>query len=145
MNLNTEIFIYNKGFKLADQGYDVWLGNSRGNVYSTKHVEKSPFSFFPWRRKIFWSFSWHEVGVYDLPACIDFILEKSEQKKLHYIGHSQGTTAFFVMLSEKPEYNDKIDFMHALAPVAYLTNVVSPPIKLLSITKTMVEVSILWN
>ena len=34
-------------FVAARQGYDVWLGNSRGNRYSEKHVSLNPF----WDRK----------------------------------------------------------------------------------------------
>jgi pimeloyl-ACP methyl ester carboxylesterase len=40
---------------------------------------------------------------------------------LIYIGHSMGTSALFVMLSELPEYNEKIKLFIALAPVAYMT------------------------
>ena len=44
---------------------------------------------------------------------IDFALAKTGQKDLHYIGHSQGTTAFFVMASLRKEMNAKIRTMHA--------------------------------
>jgi lysosomal acid lipase/cholesteryl ester hydrolase len=52
-------------------------------------------------------------GQFDLPAMIDFALLKSGQKDLHYIGHSQGTTSFFVMASLRAEMNAKIRTMHA--------------------------------
>lgn len=109
------------------------MGNSRGNVYSNKHTTHNPYSLFPKERNRYWNFSWHEMGVFDLPACIDYVLSATGAQKLQYIGHSQGTSAFFVMLSERPEYNSKIKMMHALAPVAYMSNVFSPTIKVLTI------------
>jgi hypothetical protein len=35
-------------YLLSDAGYDVWLGNARGNVYSTKHEILSPSSSKFW-------------------------------------------------------------------------------------------------
>lgn len=80
-------------------------------------------------RERFWSFSWHEVGVYDIPASIDYILAETGQTKLQYIGHSQGGTSILVMASERPEYNDKIEIIHALAPAAFMSNCKSPPLR----------------
>ncbi|XP_053607517.1 lipase 3-like [Plodia interpunctella] len=103
-------------YLLADLGYDVWLGNARGNKHGRKHVTMSPNS------AEFWEFSFDEIGRYDLTAMIDYVLEETNQRKLVYIGHSQGTTSFFVMTSEYPEYNDKISVMIALSAVAYLSH-----------------------
>lgn len=70
-------------YLLSDLGYDVWLGNARGNRYSKNHTKISIDS------QDYWDFTFHEMGKYDLPAVIDFILDKSEYDQLHYVGHSQ--------------------------------------------------------
>ncbi|KAL1461765.1 hypothetical protein WDU94_013637 [Cyamophila willieti] len=105
---------------LADKGYDVWMGNYRGNTYSRRHIKYSP------EKLEFWNFSFHEMGLYDAPASIDFILKKTNQDKVTYIGHSMGTTIFYIMASMRPEYNDKILAQFSLAPIAYLGHTTSP-------------------
>ncbi|EFN70010.1 Lipase 3 [Camponotus floridanus] len=112
-------------YVLCDNGFDVWLANARGNTYSKGHKHYSI------KNREFWNFSWHEIGYYDLPAMIDYILEKTGHSELYYIGHSQGTTTFYVMLSERPEYNSKIKGMISLAPIAFLSNQRSPLFKYL--------------
>lgn len=37
-------------------------------------------------------YSYDEMAEYDLPAVVDFILKKTGQEQLYYVGHSQGTT-----------------------------------------------------
>ena len=37
----------------------------------------------------FCGFSWDDLAAKDLPAMIDFVLERTEKKQLCYIGHSQ--------------------------------------------------------
>lgn len=108
------------GYMLSDLGYDVWMGNSRGNRYSKNHtILNSDYQEF-------WDFTFHEMGKYDLPANIDYILSKTGYEQLHYIGHSQGTAIFWVLCSEQPAYSQKITSMHALAPIAYIHDMKSP-------------------
>lgn len=101
-------------YLLADRGYDVWMGNARGNRYSTKHQRLSTIS------PKFWDFSFHEIGYYDVPALIDYVLEQTETRRLQYIGFSQGAMTSFVALSSRPEYNEKILQLHALSPAVYM-------------------------
>jgi len=108
------------GFLLADAGYDVWLGNYRGNTYSRGHCNLDPDD------KQFWRFSWDEHGKYDIPAMIDHIIATTEQEKIFYIGHSMGTTGFMVMANERPEYQDKVYLANFLAPVAFVDHMQSP-------------------
>lgn len=72
---------------------------------------------------------------------IDFVLAKTGQEKLYYVGHSQGTTAFFVMASEHPEYNEKIKLMVALAPVAFMESLPNILLKLVATMHKILSVS----
>lgn len=120
---------------LADAGYDVWMGNCRGNTWSRRHIRMKPF------QRQFWKYSWHEMGAIDIPEMIDYVLNQTQEETLHYIGHSQGTTTFFVMNSVRPEYNSKIRGAHLLAPAAFMSNMNSPLIKTLAPLSSFAEVA----
>ena len=73
-------------FVLARAGYDVWLGNNRGNRFSQKHETLDPAN------KEFWQFTWEELGTKDTPAVMDYMIKQTGASKVNYIGHSEGTT-----------------------------------------------------
>ncbi|KAA0725322.1 Lysosomal acid lipase/cholesteryl ester hydrolase [Triplophysa tibetana] len=112
------------GFLLADNGFDVWIGNSRGNTWSRKHKHLNPDT------KEYWEFSHDEMAKKDLPAVINFITETTGQKQIFYVGHSQGTTIAFMAFSTMPELASKIKMFFALAPVATVALTKSPMTKL---------------
>lgn len=83
------------GYALADAGYDVWMGNARGNVYSRKHVLYDPDGSRS-DRENFWRYSWHEIGTIDLPAMIDYTLNVTKQQTLFYIGKFYNNLIFTI-------------------------------------------------
>lgn len=97
-------------FALVNQGYDVWLGNNRGNKYSKKSTRLSPTS------TEFWNFSMDQFAFHDIPDSIDYILNTTSQQSLSYIGFSQGTAQAFATLSIHPNLNEKVNLFIALAP-----------------------------
>ena len=63
------------------------------------------------------------MGQYDQPAIIDYILNITNNSKLAYIGHSQGTTQMFYALSKYGDsMREKLSLFVALAPVTKITN-----------------------
>ncbi|KAK3782357.1 hypothetical protein RRG08_027905 [Elysia crispata] len=131
--LTSTIFLLNSaqdslGFLLADAGLDVWLANSRGNIYSTNHTMLDTQS------NDFWDFSWDEMARYDLPAIIDFITKKTGQNQINYVGYSQGTTIGFAALSQSPQVAAKVKLFIALAPVGRVANITSVVRLLLPLT-----------
>ncbi|XP_029176589.1 lipase 1-like [Nylanderia fulva] len=107
-------------YLLADQGYDVWLGNFRGNTYSRAHISLSPLELK------FWDYSFHETGIYDLPAMITFITNMTSQPLHTFIGHSVGACSFFIMASERPEIAQMVQKMISFAPAVFLDQIESP-------------------
>ncbi|KAI5856439.1 Alpha/Beta hydrolase protein [Tricharina praecox] len=97
-------------FVLAEKGYDVWLGNNRGNKYSKKSIHH------PSSSAKFWDFSIDDFAFHDIPDSINYILETTNQPSLSYVGFSQGTAQAFATLSIHPKLNEKIDVFVALAP-----------------------------
>ncbi|XP_012537855.1 lipase 3 isoform X3 [Monomorium pharaonis] len=125
------------GFVLADAGYDVWLGNARGNAYGHAHTNPNI------TKNEFWNFSWHEIGTRDLPAMIDYVVKTTGRRKMFYLGHSQGTTSFFVMATERPEYQEYIEEMYAMAPIVYCGRMKSPFLQL--IAQFSVDIDFFWD
>lgn len=89
-------------FLLAEAGFDVWLGNNRGTEFSEGHVNLTT------KDEAYWNFDFEEMGIYDVPAEIEYIQKvKGNNKKIAaYIGHSEGTTQFFIGASMLPDYYD---------------------------------------
>jgi len=94
---------------LNNAGYDVWLGNNRGNKYSHKHISKKPKS------DEYWNFSMDDMARYDLPTMIDYILAQTGAPSLTLVGFSQGTAQGFAYLSTT--LSSKVNLFITLAPV----------------------------
>jgi len=108
-------------FRLAERGYDVWLGNYRGNRYSRAHQSLNADE-----DNEYWEFSWDEMAKYDLPAQLNYVLEKTEKEKIYYIGHSMGTTTYLVMNILDQTWGEKVELAVLLAPIAYVDHMTSP-------------------
>lgn len=124
---NSELFLLGQTsekclpFLLVERGYDVWLGNNRGNKYSRKHITLSS------RSAKFWDFSLDEYAIFDIPDTINYILDLTTQPKLTYIGFSQGSSQAFAAFSINPQIRDKIQLFVGLSP-AMIPRSLSHPI-----------------
>ena len=85
----------NLGFALAKRGYDVWLGNYRGNTYSKNHTTYST------RDPQFWKFTFDNHALQDLPAQIAHVQKVTNYDQIAYVGYSEGTFVKFHFNSYK--------------------------------------------
>lgn len=63
------------------------------------------------------------MAKYDVPANVNYILEESHASQVIYVGHSQGTSQWFLANSLYPEINSKFKAFIGIAPVIYADNV----------------------
>jgi len=105
---------------LAAAGYDVWLGNNRGNKYSCKHATRKPSN------EDYWDFSLDEMIRFDLPCMIEYVLSHSGAETLTLIGFSQGTAQGFASMSSNPQLAKKVNLFIALAPVSEVRGFSNP-------------------
>ncbi len=101
-------------------GYDIWLGNTRGTTWSKDHESLSSDD------PEYWAFEWETAALHDYPAELDYVLGTTGADDLFFVGYSQGTTQYFVLLSEMPEYNDIIRAGFMLAPPIFMGDVDQP-------------------
>ena len=113
-------------FILSDEGYDVWLGNYRGNTYSHDHVNNSI------TKKEYWAFSWDEMAQYDLPTMIEHTLQVTGHKDLYYIGHSMGTITYYTACNYHPWIPEATKLMVGYGAHTVVPNMISPVISMMA-------------
>ncbi|KAF6159166.1 hypothetical protein GIB67_032783 [Kingdonia uniflora] len=99
-------------FILADNGFDVWIANTRGTKYSRGHTSLSPDD------DAYWDWTWDQLVIYELPALFQYVQGQTSQK-LHYVGHSLGTLLALTSFSQ----NKLLDMLRSaalLSPIAYI-------------------------
>ena len=109
-------------FQLVRAGYDVWLGNCRGNKYSHAHTTLDPKK----DDGEFFNYSFEDMGAYDLPANIEYVLNQTGASRISYVGHSQGTTQFFYSMAKDNAWLAKrVKVFAALGPVVRIDHCTS--------------------
>ena len=67
-----------------------------------------------------WDFTWADMGIYDIPACLDKIIEVTGKPKVTLIGYSQGASQIYYGLAKMQDYfAERVNRFIALAACAF--------------------------
>lgn len=128
------------GIHLVDLGFDVWVGNNRGNKYSRRSSPDFMNNGHGQYEKFF-DYSFQEMGIYDQTAVYKYLAKLYSEKpqlEVTFIGNSQGTAQMFAGLSddESSEFLSKhTKRFIAVAPVVFLNH--SPSYALQAVGKAI--------
>ena len=78
-------FFGNLPGKIFERGYDVWVPSGRGALNSNVNIRDGE-----WSLKERWDYSYTDMGIYDIPAQIETILDVTGKPKVTLIGFSLG-------------------------------------------------------
>lgn len=130
------------GIVLWKLGYDVWLTNNRGNMFSRNHTHLRPLLDVA-----FWDFTFDDMGKHDVVSNVQHVLNETKKDSLVYVGWSQGTTQMFIgsTFPENKDYLEKhVSLFVALSPVAYLESQSSILLGTVSKFRLGAILSVLW-
>ena len=107
-------------FYLVNQGYDVWINNFRGNIYSRRHITLDP------ETDEFWSFDMTDLR-FDHMANIQFIIDTTGYPQVHTFGFSFGGGTLAWALALEPEFfESRIAEGTMIAPLVSVAHSNSP-------------------
>lgn len=120
------------GFVLSHFGYDVWLANSRGNVYTTHSQYTKEGTWMKFKNLDlfllisnisdceYFEYSQDELIDYDAPATIDYVLNVTRKPTLGWIDVSLGSQMMLALLATQPKYSQLVKPYIGMAPQAFL-------------------------
>ena len=115
-------------FLLLNEGFDVWLGNIRGNVFSQNHLTKNTKDL----SGDFYTYTLDDFVQYDLPSMINYVKGRINGKKMSYIAHSQGSTIFLMLYMHNPKLvESSFDHFSSVGTVPNIAYTDFTPIELL--------------
>ena len=112
-------------YLLLKAGFSVYLSNDRGTRNSQRHNEMHPID----DAKDFYDFSFTNVGLYDVPANLNFVKQHNNANvPIIYIGYAQGATSLLYALTDKEKaiyFKNLLDEVVVLAPCVFLNEPVN--------------------